>query len=131
MYSIDTQSLFDTIALNASRTDNNYFVHVIVLYARTNVLPDRLKKENYSKIRDSPNFAMDVVFMHDQTSDVQDVYDIWNEFDSVINPGWYYETGSQLGKDKLSKALSELIAHPLQRSKNQEEFISTPIVIKK
>jgi hypothetical protein len=39
-----------------------------------------------------------------------------------VVPGWYYETGIFQGKDSLSKALMQLIAHPLQRNKEQEQI---------
>ena len=57
--------------------------------------------------------------MHHQGPLVQEVYAEWEELDSNVNGGYYYEAGSFRGQDRLAKAFSDLLAHPLQRGDQQ------------
>lgn len=64
---LDVESLFNVI--NSQMTDN-FFYHVIVIYARPNVMP-KGRKSNISEVRDSPNMTMDFIFLHDSEKSVQ------------------------------------------------------------
>lgn len=44
-----------------------------------------------------------------------------------MNSGWYYETGTLRGKDKLAKALSELLGNPLQRGEQERSEMQSII----
>ncbi|KAG2214346.1 hypothetical protein INT47_000902 [Mucor saturninus] len=118
----DIKSIFSEIEKNADVCDDAYFYHVIVIYARTDVMPYLEQRDQIAHIRDLPNFVMDLLFLHDASDKVQDVYDLWDHLDSEVHQGWYYESGPVTGKDMLTRALAELIAHPLQRG--NQEFIS-------
>ncbi|KAI9358184.1 hypothetical protein BD770DRAFT_410490 [Pilaira anomala] len=65
--SFDVESLFNVI--NSQMTDD-FFYHVIVIYARPNVMP-KGRKSNISEVRDSSNMTMDFIFLHDTTESVQ------------------------------------------------------------
>jgi hypothetical protein len=58
---------------------------------------------------------------------MQSVYDELELLDSPVNSGWYYEAGTLKGKDKLAKALSELLANPLQRVDQDRSEMQTVI----
>ncbi|KAG2234914.1 hypothetical protein BDF21DRAFT_461137 [Thamnidium elegans] len=112
---LDIGSLFRTIE---HYMDPNSFNHVIVIYGRADVMPEG-NMQIVKEIRKSPNLTMDLIYLHDSTDSVQKIYDFWASLDSEIRPGWYYETGTYLGKDKMAKALCELISHPLQRGEQE------------
>lgn len=122
-----TQSLFKVIGDNIF--DDDRITQAIVFYARSDIVPLNITSERDKALRDSPNFTLDVLFMHNQSPSVQKVYDTWGELDSTVNEGWYYELGSVTCIDRLAKAMTELLAHPLQRgpqSKSRmQEKIST------
>ncbi|CAO3618166.1 unnamed protein product [Mucor hiemalis] len=110
-----TKSIFKAIADNVIIEDDDRITQAIVFYARSDIVPLNISRDKYKSVRDSPNFTMDVIFMHNQTDDIQKVYDTWNELDSTVNEGWYYAFGQTLCKDRFARAITQLLAHPLQR----------------
>ncbi|KAI7897507.1 uncharacterized protein BX663DRAFT_528067 [Cokeromyces recurvatus] len=122
---LDTRSIFDEITKHVDLNDTSYFTQIILIYSRDQTMPTLfdINEKKYADIRNSPNFTFDVIFLHDGklSTSIQAIYDAWGEFESNIVPGWYYEASLFLGKDKLSKALMQLVSHPLQRS-NQENI---------
>lgn len=114
LFQKDVNSLYNIIDKNTTKDD---YIQIIVFYSRTNVIP----KVPTTKRKRREKETMDVIFMHDGTDNVQNVYDVWNELDEN-GSGWYYETSNFMAQDKISKALMELISHPLQRPKNQESI---------
>ncbi|KAI8086822.1 uncharacterized protein B0P05DRAFT_635531 [Gilbertella persicaria] len=123
---LDTQSIFDTLSMHIDIDDDIYFTQVILVYNRDSIVPE--PAHDYQHIRDSPNFVLDVLFLHDRklSESMQSVYDFWSSLDSDIVPGWYYEAGLWQGKDDLAKALSQLLSHPHQR--REQEDIDKEIV---
>ncbi|KAI9257428.1 hypothetical protein BY458DRAFT_492393 [Sporodiniella umbellata] len=110
------ETIFKTINANVDVERCNEFVQMIVVYSRTLTVPhiDPLAL-NHCKIRHLANFTMDVIFLHEVHQKTQSVYNAWGNMDSKQVPGWYYEMGNVLSQDKISRSLSQLLAHPLQR----------------
>ncbi|ORE07801.1 hypothetical protein BCV72DRAFT_261879 [Rhizopus microsporus var. microsporus] len=98
--SFQLESLFKDISVNANLDDKSTFTQAIVIYSRTRVIPERSLNEEWCV-------------------EAQLVYDAWNDLDSDQVPGWYYEMVKVLGQDNVSKALCQLLAHPLQRGKQE------------
>lgn len=118
--SFQLESLFKDISVNANLDDKSTFTQAIVIYSRTRVIPERsLNDEWCVEVRHSSNFTLDVIYLHDLDDQAQLVYDAWNDLDSDQVPGWYYEVVKVLGQDNVSKALCQLLAHPLQRGKQE------------
>ncbi|CEI99078.1 hypothetical protein G6F70_000434 [Rhizopus microsporus] len=118
--SFQLESLFRDISVNANLDDKSTFTQAIVIYSRTRVIPKRsLNDEWCIQVRHLSNFTLDVIYLHDLDDQAQLVYDAWNDLDSDQVPGWYYEVVKVLGQDNVSKALCQLLAHPLQRGKQE------------
>ncbi|KAI8147671.1 hypothetical protein BJV82DRAFT_575612 [Fennellomyces sp. T-0311] len=112
----DTTSLFKTIHEHAALNDANQFVHAIVFYGRTDVMPQPIAHQ-YGWIRSCTNFTFDLLFLHAPTREsafCQDVYDYWISLEPTIVSSWFFEF-ARLGKSALTKAMAQLTAHPLQR----------------
>ncbi|KAG1058071.1 hypothetical protein G6F43_000149 [Rhizopus delemar] len=113
---LDLGSLMKVIETKADLKNSMDFTQAIVVYSRTDIIPD-LESSNAecSEIRNLPNVTLDVLFLHNVDDRAQPVFDVWTSLDSERVPGWYYEIANVLGQDKISKALCQLLAHPLQR----------------
>ncbi|KAI9475382.1 MAG: hypothetical protein EXX96DRAFT_539981 [Benjaminiella poitrasii] len=120
---LDTHSIFEVITDHVDLNDNNYFTQTILIYGRDQTVPTLFdtKNKKYIEIRNSSNFTFDLIFLHDGkvSESIQAIYDVWGEFESNLIPGWYYEASLFQGKDRLSKALIQLISHPSQRGNQQ------------
>lgn len=68
---VDIQSIFTEIGKKADVYDEAYFYHVIVIYARTDVLPYLNQSDRVQHMRNSPNFVLDMIFLHNTTDNVQ------------------------------------------------------------
>jgi hypothetical protein len=69
----DTQSIFDTLAEKVNVDDSSYFVQTILIYSRGSVVPTSVTNDDYLAIRESPNFTLDVLFLHDRMSNFAEV----------------------------------------------------------
>ncbi|KAI9243154.1 hypothetical protein BDA99DRAFT_566844 [Phascolomyces articulosus] len=121
----DTTSLYKVIHEKAALKDENLFVHAVIFYGRTNVVPQPLDKQ-LNWLRNHTNFTFDLLFLHDppHDNDCQTVYDFWIDLEPSLS-SWFFEFG-KLGQSQLTKAMSQLLAHPLQRG-DQEHI--TDIII--
>ncbi|KAG0781824.1 hypothetical protein G6F62_008360 [Rhizopus arrhizus] len=113
---LDLGSLMKVIETEADLKNRMDFTQAIVVYSRTNIIPDlETSHAECFEIRNLPNVTLDVLFLHNVDDRAQPVFDVWTSLDSERVPGWYYEIANVLGQDKISKALCQLLAHPLQR----------------
>lgn len=109
-------SIIEAINAQIDVAHSSEFVQAIVIYGRTLTVPHvSSNAPGFCETRDLINFTLDVLFLHDVHVKTQQVYDAWGNIDSVQVPGWYYEIGKVMGQDKMSLALSQLLAHPSQR----------------
>ncbi|KAL0080392.1 hypothetical protein J3Q64DRAFT_1247233 [Phycomyces blakesleeanus] len=124
----DTESLFNLIERNVDLSDKSLFTQVIVLYGRSETIPSLVEEDTYNRVRCSPNLTMDFVYIHQSPKHIprcQQVFNFWCSLDSTKVKGWYYEFG-HLGKSSFTRAMVQLIAHPLQRGDQMK--MKMPIV---
>jgi hypothetical protein len=83
----NTASIFREIEVNINLDDEGYFTQAILFYSRTDVRPTHRKRKDFEKVRDSPNFTLDVIYMHRQSldnvqvsTDTKCVLEIWYSF---------------------------------------------------
>ncbi|KAI7847883.1 hypothetical protein BDC45DRAFT_335915 [Circinella umbellata] len=120
----DTTSLFKTIhdkAIIKVQEENNRFIHAMIFYGRTNVMPDSIHTQ-YDWMRNHSNFTFDLLFLHGppKETDCQTVYDYWIDLEPNVS-SWFFEFG-KLGQSQLTRVMAQLTAHPLQRG-DQERII--------
>ncbi|KAI7883455.1 hypothetical protein K492DRAFT_235397 [Lichtheimia hyalospora FSU 10163] len=124
IHPFDADSLFNMIEKHTDLVNPDIYTQVLVFYGRTENVP--LMRSNIAKsICGYSQFVLDVLFIHGPVSgreeNCQKVYDFWIE---TSRRGWFFEF-ARLGRSALTKAMAQLIAHPLQRG--DQDKISEPL----
>ncbi|KAG9324432.1 hypothetical protein KVV02_004452 [Mortierella alpina] len=128
----DSTSLFEEIRKNANVDDEeDSALHAIVLYTRSDVVPNLPDDEAMDALYASGRFHFDCIFIHNKAAEVtgpvkpQHVYDRLTEMEDARAPGYFYETTRYLRK--YTSSMGELLINPAVRPLQDEvSFKMTP-----
>ncbi|KAI9095218.1 hypothetical protein DFS34DRAFT_189628 [Phlyctochytrium arcticum] len=111
----DMSTLFDAIQDGLPPLSGAaHSLRVIILYCRSNSMPEVSSEEEFSKYASNPLLFIDVVYLHDKADDSNEVQSIFDRFTALLgDSNRTFELSRQ--SERFDIAMTKLLAHPTQR----------------
>lgn len=121
------EQVWQTVKVPKPETDPTipppYIVRLILLYSR-NCVP--VLKKDYKELLVNPYFVTDVILTHEEKSDDKEQQDMFHSL-CIDEKVYSYKFAVGTNASVLHESMAKLLAHPLQRSLQDQAVYKTPI----